>query len=136
MSMPQWPSSLPQYLLVDGYQEIWEDDIARTQMDEGPAKVRRRFTANVRPVKGKIIVSGIQLNALKTFYLSDCAAGAIKFCWTDPIGPGGNWILGGAGTSDNALPPGEVTMRFVKQPTVTQLELNTYEVQLDFEVMP
>jgi hypothetical protein len=136
MSVPAWPSSIPQNLLLSNYSETWPDIVVRTQMDAGPAKVRRRFTADVRPVKGKLTLSGIELNALRTFYLSDCAGGAIAFSWTDPIGPGGNFVGGGGGNSDNALPAQPVTMRFVKQPVVTQTALNTYDVTLDLEVLP
>jgi hypothetical protein len=42
--MPTWPSSLPAPLLT-GYEINPEDPILRTQMDAGPDRVRRKFTA-------------------------------------------------------------------------------------------
>ncbi len=48
MSNPVWPPSLPQRPLAQGFSEQAPDTLIRTQMEAGPPKVRRRFTAGIR----------------------------------------------------------------------------------------
>ena len=43
--MTAWPSSLPDHVLQQGHNESLANVTSRSQMDAGPAKVRRRFTA-------------------------------------------------------------------------------------------
>ncbi len=45
--MATWPATLPAPAL-SSLRETPPDNLIRTQMDKGPAKVRRRTTANVR----------------------------------------------------------------------------------------
>jgi len=87
MSIPTWPSVLPQDFQIDGYNETLPDVTIRTKMDAGPAKVRRRFTTNVRPIKCKLKVTDTQYVALASFYQNDCAGGALSFIWAikDPV---------------------------------------------------
>ena len=40
-----WPATLPQEILAEGYEEGLPDVLVRTKMDAGPDKVRRRATA-------------------------------------------------------------------------------------------
>lgn len=43
--MPNWPETLPQSPLLDGWRETPADNTVRTAMEAGPAKVRARGTA-------------------------------------------------------------------------------------------
>lgn len=110
--MPTWPADLPAVLLIRGYEETAPDVIKRTPMDAGPAKVRRRFSANVRPVKGTMVLSGTQKASLDTFFETTIAGGALAFDWQAK-----SW-------------------RFVEPPAFSPIALNLWEVRLSLEVLP
>lgn len=82
--MPVWPQSLPQVLLLDGYQEEPPNLVMRTEMDAGPAKVRRRFTAGERPIIGALHLTKAQVQTLDDFYLITLQGGSVKFDWSHP----------------------------------------------------
>jgi len=82
--MPTWPATLPPRLLVDNYQEQPPDTVLRTEMDVGPPKLRRRTTAGLRPVIGRLYCTKAQIAALDTFYVTTCASGSLAFDWTHP----------------------------------------------------
>jgi hypothetical protein len=118
-----WPATLPQYLPVANYQEVPPDTTLRTPMDAGPAKLRRRYTANVRNISTIMPLTEAQLRILDSFYLDDTQGGSLPFDWVHPRYAG----------ESPGLP---VTMRFIKQPTYTCVEPDYYNAQLDFEIMP
>jgi len=80
-----WPGALPQQLLVEGYEEQLSNMLIRTEMDAGPAKVRRRFTAAPRPVNGQIVVTPAQLVFFRAWYYNVLLGGSLRFGWTDPF---------------------------------------------------
>ena len=80
-----WPSVLPQYLLVSGYSEALGNQLLRTEMDAGPAKARRRFTAAPRPVTGEIIVTREQLMFFHLWFGDVLKGGSLRFGWVDPF---------------------------------------------------
>lgn len=82
--MPAWPSTLPQLVLTDGYQEQFADVVLRTEMDAGPAKQRRRLTAGVRPIRCVLLCTTAQVATLQSFYNFDLAGGALSFDWVTP----------------------------------------------------
>lgn len=82
--MPDWPTTLPQYLLEDGFFESLQDQTLETQMDTGPAKIRRRSTTANRVIEAQIAMTEAQVAIFETFYLTTCAAGAIAFTWVHP----------------------------------------------------
>ena len=118
MATISWPSSLPDYLLVDAYNESFPNTTIRTQMDEGPAKVRRWGTAAIRPITGTQILDGTEYSTLDTFYNTTSQGGSLRFDWTHPI----------TGTS--------VEFRFVSPPTVTAIGNYFFNVTLNLEIMP
>ena len=79
-----WPSCLPQYLNMDSYGEAAGDMQLRSGMDAGPDKVRRRFTAAVRPLQGEIIVTQEQFAFFKTWYNDTLLGGTLRFGWIEP----------------------------------------------------
>lgn len=81
-----WPDVLPQTLLLEGYSSQLADVLARTAMDAGPAKVRRRFTAGPKPVSGSVIVTPAQLVFFQFWYETVLLNGALRFGWFDPFG--------------------------------------------------
>jgi hypothetical protein len=118
MTIPAWEASLPQKLLLDGYGESPADTTIESSMDMGPKKIRRRFTAGVRPVTGNIIVTTTQLATFKTFFTSTLLGGALRFSWTEP--------------------PGHTTaceMRFTGVPSWVSLG-KLYKISLSLEILP
>lgn len=79
--MPSWPSQLPQRPIADGYNESLQSQVIRTQMDAGPAKSRRRFTAAARMVTARYVLTTSQVAAFEAWFVSDIGAGALAFDW-------------------------------------------------------
>ena len=81
-----WPASLPQRFLQDpGTSENPPDVVVETQMDAGPPKARRRFTAGFRLVGGSLALTHAQRATLDTFYMDTLEGGALTFDWIHPI---------------------------------------------------
>lgn len=66
--MPTWPASLPQKFLARGYSESPPNNALRTEMDQGPDKVRRRSTDAVWEYNGLMRLTGAQLTIWLEFY--------------------------------------------------------------------
>lgn len=118
MSIPSWPISLPQALEVSGYSEEAPNLTISSQPDIGPAKVRRRSTAGIRPVSGTITLTKEELETLKAFFMSDLLGGALRFAWREPL------------DADKS-----VEMRFVDPPSWTCSE-GLFLVVLSLEILP
>ena len=82
---PQWPETLPARLLREGFEERPPALVKRTQMDAGPAKQRRRFTAAPRPITGTIALTAAQRAILDAFFMDELQGGAIAFDWVHPV---------------------------------------------------
>ena len=59
--MTVWPSSLPAPLLST-FKETPPDNVIRTSMDVGVAKVRKRTSANVRPISFSLMLTPAQVD--------------------------------------------------------------------------
>ena len=118
MAIPAWHVDLPQELFIAGYGQSFPAVTIKSDMDAGPAKVRRRFTAGVEPVTGTMIMTAAQLVILDTFFNTTLLGGSLRFSWTKP-------------------PAHSVAceMRFTEVPSWTKVE-GDYEVSLSFEVLP
>lgn len=113
-----WPGTLPQDVLVAGYAEQPPDLALRTQMDIGPAKLRRRQTAAPRPLKVTVGLTRAQVATLDAFYLTDLAGGTLSFTWVHPR------TLAG------------VTFRFVSRPGYVPESGASWLADLDLEILP
>lgn len=126
MSLPTWPSTLPQVFQQSGYSETPPDLLVRTQMAVGPPLVRRRATAGVRQIKGTMLltVSTLvdQVSILDDFYVTSTFSGAIQFIWTSQR------PLDGTVTAEN--------LRFSKPPSYRNVGGTTWEASLELELMP
>lgn len=118
MAVPDWPATLPQSLEIEGYTQSPADVLLRTAPDAGPAKVRRRFTAGIEPVKGKIMVTSTQLGYFRTFFDTTLFNGSLRFNWKDPITAAAK------------------ELRFTKQPSWTPLGGTMYLINMDLEILP
>lgn len=83
MTTPVWPASLPQNPQLMGFQESGAGATVRTQMDAGPAKVRRRFTIEVRNISLALVMTTAQVATFDTFWTSTISYGALAFDWVD-----------------------------------------------------
>jgi hypothetical protein len=117
--MAVWPASLPQTLLQASYRETLPRTKLRTEMDAGPPKMRRRYTAAPRPIQGTQNLTTTQVADLKTFHNTTVAGGSLPFDWTDPI-PG----------------TGTVSFRFVSEPELVPVSGSMYRASYEFEIMP
>jgi hypothetical protein len=123
--MPEiWPSTLPQGFLENDYTEAVANNVVRSQMDYGPAKVRRRTSSNPRPVSGSMVMTSTQLAALETFVNTTTLGGSLPFNFPAQRG-GGTWLVRFA---NEGLP----TWRFH---SYNEGE-TSWQVSLKLEVMP
>jgi hypothetical protein len=84
MTIPTWPVTLPEIPLSQGFKEGPPNLLLRTQMDQGPAKVRKRFSAGPRPVTLNVQLHQDQVEILDTFYLDALEGGSLRFSWAHP----------------------------------------------------
>lgn len=116
--MIEWPATLPPLSELEQFTEESPDLVLRTPMETGPAKMRRRFTAGVRPLAGRLLVSLDQVEILDAFYLNDCAGGSLPFAAPRP--------RGGA----------VAAMNFVKPPKFARESGIWWRATLELEVLP
>lgn len=79
-----WPPGLPQDVLVEGYDEQMPNVVIRTQMDAGPPKVRRRYTAGIRTLSFSIDLSRDQAGLFDAFFNDTLKGGSLAFKWVHP----------------------------------------------------
>lgn len=121
--MAAWPGSLPQYHEI-GLQETRQQAFVRTQMDTGPYKQRKRFTAATRFLEGTMLMTKAQKAIFDTFYNTTINEGADEFDFTDP--------KDGSTTQ---------SVRFTAPPTVTALiggssGVDFYRATISLEILP
>jgi len=115
--MAAWSGTLPEFFQQSGFVEIGADNLIRTKMDVGPAKVRRRTITNVRTVSGNMWLTTAQYNELVTFYEVTHNFGADTFTMDDAHGVNQTW-------------------RFVTPPRYTTVGPDNWQVKLSLEQMP
>lgn len=115
-----WPVSLPQDLVVDGYQLAVGDPRLRSQPDAGPALVRARTSAVVDRLQGRMPMTTAQWAALMTFGKVTLAGWSLPFTFPDPDS-----------VTDDLL------VRFSEgMPTRAYAAEDLWNVTLDLEVLP
>jgi len=118
MTIPAWNVNLPEKLFVAGYSQSFPAVTIKSDMDAGPAKVRRRFTAGVEPVSGTMIMTAAQLATFDTFFNTTLLGGSLRFSWTKP-----------------PVHTVACECRFTETPSWTKVE-GDYEIQLSLEILP
>ena len=116
--MANWPATLPASVLQEGFAETLPDTALRTSMDVGPAKLRRRTSAAVRPVRAALNLSTSQAADIETFYVSTLEGGTLPFDFTDP----------------RTL--ATQSFRFTAPPSLSPLSGNLWRASLDMERLP
>lgn len=121
--MATWPGTLPQYFEV-GVLDTRQQGFIRTEMDTGPFKQRKRFTAVSRFLTGTMLLTGTERATFETFYVTSINQGADAFDFIDP--------------STFAT----VSARFVQPPTLSAVAgggtagTAQWRVELALEVLP
>lgn len=83
--MAVWPAELPQYLLSDGFAYGVGDGRIRSRTDTGPGKMRRRTTAMAKPLRGRMLMDGAQVEALEAWLTDDILGGTLVFDFPHPV---------------------------------------------------
>lgn len=112
-----WPSTLPQRLIVQGYMQGLGDGRLRTQMDSGPAKVRLRSKMPA-PLAGTIRMSSAQVLEARAFVEDTLLGGTLPFGLPDPL------------TRERLL------VRFVDLPSWSCVGGDWYDFAMSLEVLP
>lgn len=116
--MATWPATLPAPA-INSFREKPPNNTIRSTMDKGPAKVRRRTTANTRPISFTLKLTPEQTQALDDFYEIETFSGADEFDYVHPR------------TGEN------VTARFVSEPDYSEVEGGIiYTCSISLEIMP
>ena len=112
--MVDWPSTLPQWLERDGFNEQEMDGVLHTSMETGAPKARPRYTATVVNITGMLKLTRADYDTLKAFYTANRAT---PFNWIHPV------------TGDPA------SMRFKSPPAYTSAGAE-FRAQLSLEILP
>lgn len=119
-----WPVNLPQTLPVDT-EETRAVNVIETDMDAGPKKKRRRFTAAseyLEPPADRFVLDLDQRDTLKSFFKTETAEGSLEFVWQDPLPAAGL-----------------LRMRIEGQPTYSAITSGfdrLFRCSIKFEVLP
>jgi len=81
--MVDWPTTLPGFL--SGIGDKKGKTKARSEVDVGPAIMRRRYTAAVRAVNLPMIMTNEERTIFEAFYSDDLEEGTLTFTWIDPL---------------------------------------------------
>ena len=114
----QWPTTLPQYLRLQGYAQTRVNDTIRSTMGYGPDKVRRRTTGTIENIQGTLVLTDAQLAILLNFYEDILTSGSEKLYWY-------NFQTGET----------EVAYRFLTPPTYSNIG-KFWTVVMSLELLP
>lgn len=85
MANPMYPAELPQFVQIDGYDETLPWPVKRTQMQSGPAKQRREFTAAETPIKFRTdVMTAAQAAVFEEWYYVTLGHGSLEWDWVHP----------------------------------------------------
>lgn len=85
--MPTWPASIPFFAdMAPAARSGQQGGVIRSNMDIGPAKVRRRTSAMPSRRSAETgFLTKAELAAFESFFANDLAQGALAFDATDPM---------------------------------------------------
>lgn len=86
-----WPSTLPQYVLRDSYSRNPGNNLIRTDMEIGPAKVRRRSTSAPTTVSLSFSFDKDELDDFEEFFITTLGYGVLTFNFPDPENEGSTY---------------------------------------------
>jgi hypothetical protein len=114
-----WPPDLPAAPLASGFQETAPVLAARTQMDIGPAKTRRRYTVGVTRWNASFRFTNAQMISFQAFWTDTLDGGIQPFTFSHP-------------RTGNVM-----TCRIVGEPTYTPLSRGiNWQAAMNMELLP
>ena len=114
--MATWPSKFCP--LMGSYQESPADNLIRSSMDTGPAKIRKRSTSNTKPMSFNIYVRNEDMDEFDGFFNTDTMGGSLEFDFTHPR---------------TKL---AVKARFTSIPSYSDRSGKGFNVSIELEIMP
>ena len=84
MANPVWPVTLPAFAQEGGFSETIQDQTVESNIDSGPAKIRRRFTKSLRKFAITMYMTPAQVTTFETFWQTTVKGGSIAFDWLHP----------------------------------------------------
>ena len=117
MSVP-FPSTLQNKVDAESFNYSFGDTTLRSQMDVGPAKVRRRFTRAVDMLTTSIMLDYDQYATFKIFYETTTNGGVTPFTYENPL----------TGASEE--------FRFAEPPSIQSIGGRTFRVGMKWEKLP
>jgi hypothetical protein len=85
MTIPIWPTSLPQGTLMDGYNEEYPNNLLRFESDAGFGKTRNKGATPPFKFTKSIYLTHEQRVTLKNFVEHTLRNGALRFEYTHPM---------------------------------------------------
>ena len=117
--MPEtFPPSIEDCFLLGGFVYQDQPNTIRSQVEVGPAKLRRRFVDPVTTVNGGITVDQAQLQTFNTFYRTTLLSGVNSFNFADPV----------SGVDQE--------YRFIDPPVITPITDTQWAVSMNLEILP
>jgi hypothetical protein len=81
----EWPIFLQEFINAAGFSMAIGDTVLRTEMDVGPAKLRRRFTHSIDDYQTAITVYQDTMDSFMNFFKTSLNGGVTPFYFIDPI---------------------------------------------------
>jgi hypothetical protein len=113
--MQTWPSQLQQLLSEGNFGISIGDTVLRTDMETGPAKVRRRFTKGVDKYTASINLTVSQYTLFINFFNTTLAGGSLPFYFKHPI----------TGVTE--------TFRFKSPPSISSIGGGNFSASMEWE---
>lgn len=111
MTIPSWPADLPVWV-TDGYGYTPVDPCARTQMDAGNRRVRRRFITTPTDLTLKAIFTRAQMASFETWWQNSALAGSAWVMLPISNGQGLNNVQCRFSGTYQAAPAGDTTLLY------------------------
>lgn len=86
MTTAAWPGTLPQEVMTSGYSLALADNRLRTPVDYGPPLVRKRSSANIKPLSVTMSMTPAQWDDFLDFINNDLEGGTLPFTFPEPYG--------------------------------------------------
>jgi len=80
-----WSTSVPSSFQQNGFQYSVQPGIIRSDMETGPAKIRRRFTGVAHYYSGSIIMTKAEFETFESWFENTVAFGSLDFTFPDPF---------------------------------------------------
>ena len=117
MAAIDWPVSLPAAPLRAGNQQVLQDSVIRSSMGYGPAKLRRRTTAQIKQQPINLVLDATERGILENFYINTLGQ-TQAFNYVDPV----------SGSTVDA--------RFLSAPTYRELNCDQWACTMALEFLP